>query len=119
MIEGTEDVQEITELQKNDTDFLFTKIRHSAFIRTNFEEYLTQRNIQSLILTGALIEGCVGQTALDAYEPDFHITIAEEAVLGLERNRSGIILEWLHEEFNIAISTNNEIKQSIRKLHNI
>lgn len=111
MIEDTPDVEELPEVKHFDTSLTVIKTRHSAFIRTDFEQVLRQQGVDTLVLTGAFIDGCVGLTAIDAHERDFSVVLARDAILGLRSPLADAVLELLREEFAIESLSNAEVEE--------
>ena len=83
--------------------------RQSTFIRTNFEEKLKEKNIDTLILSGVFTHGCVGRTAVDAYERDFNIILAKDASFSHMKNQEKSMLEVIKEEQEQLVLSNKEI----------
>lgn len=59
---------------------VITKHRYSVFAGTGLAELLKLRGIDTLVLCGLTTECCVQSTAWDAFERDFHVFIASDAV---------------------------------------
>ena len=87
----------------------------STFIRTNFEEILRQMNIDTLILAGVFTHGCVGRTAIDAYERDYNVIIAKDCVFSHVKNQEQAMLEVIQFEQEQMILDNQEIERFIYK----
>jgi nicotinamidase-related amidase len=64
--------------EKGDT--VITKHRYSLFAGNRLAEQLKARGIDTLVLCGVTTECCVASTAWDAFERDFHVVIAADAV---------------------------------------
>ena len=113
MIEGTRDVEELPELKTFDTDTVVIKTRHSSFIRTGFEQVLRELGVDTLVLTGAFIDGCVGLTAIDAHERDFSVVLARDAILGLRNSLADAMLELLRDEFEIKSLSDAKVEELV------
>jgi nicotinamidase-related amidase len=109
LIENTSQVQDVEGLIIPDNAANVIKTRHSTFIRTDFENMLRQKNIDSIVLTGAFVDGCVGLTAIDAWERDFQVMIAKEAVVSTDEGQGNAMLHFLNVEFGIKALTHKEI----------
>ena len=59
------------------------KNRYSAFVGTDLELKLRERNITELFLCGVATSICVMQTAIDAYNKGFKINILEKACMDI------------------------------------
>jgi len=57
-----------------------TKHRYSIFAGTGLAEKLKGRGIDTLVLCGLTTECCIQSSAWDAFERDFHVVIAADAV---------------------------------------
>ena len=90
-------------------DMVLTKTRHSAFIRTALKETLREHGVTGVVLSGCFIDGCVGLSAVDAYERDFRAVIAAEASIGLRRPLADGLLAFLREEFQVCPQTTNQL----------
>jgi nicotinamidase-related amidase len=63
-----------------DGDLVITKHRYSLFAGNRLGEDLKARGIDTLVLCGLTTECCVASTAWDAFERDFHVVVAADAV---------------------------------------
>ncbi len=79
-IEGSKGVEITEKLQPAAEDFIIKKRRPSAFFRTDLDVYLSGLNIDTLILTGTSMSGCVRATATDAFMRDYRTMIVKECV---------------------------------------
>jgi ureidoacrylate peracid hydrolase len=59
---------------------VITKHRYSLFAGNRLGEDLKARGIDTLVLCGLTTECCVASTAWDAFERDFHVVVAADAV---------------------------------------
>jgi len=109
LVEGTEDAEEIPEVHTFDTDVVITKHRHSAFIGTNLENMLRDMDVDAVVLTGYSTNACVGLTAIDAYERDFDVMLAGDAILGVNEERANLMLKYLRMEFGFEPVSNDRI----------
>jgi len=78
------EVSFLNELSPNNQDRLIEKKYASAFFKTTLAEYLKNKNIDSLVISGVTTSGCVRATALDSLQHDF-LTIVPENCVG-DRN---------------------------------
>lgn len=109
LIENTPGAQDVDGLIIPNTVAHINKTRHSTFIRTDFENMLHKMNIDSMVLTGAFVDGCVGLTAIDAWERDFPVLIAQEAVVSTDEKQGNAMLHFLDVEFGIKALKHEEI----------
>jgi nicotinamidase-related amidase len=113
LIENTPSAKDVDGLILPEKVSTIFKTRHSTFIRTDFEKMLRHMNITSLVLAGAFVDGCVGLTAIDAWERDFQVTIAKDAVVSTEEEQGDAMLRFLNVEFGIEILTHREILNNL------
>ncbi len=59
-------------------DVVIDKPRYDAFYKTNLEELLTGRNIDSLIITGTMTEVCCESTARSAMYRNYKVTMVSD-----------------------------------------
>lgn len=115
LYDGDDDVDFYEEILKYPEEETITKTRQSTFIRTNFEGLLNSLNIGTLILTGVFIHGCVGRTAVDAYERDFHVILAKEASFSDIPLQEQAMIDVITGEQEQQVLTNNEIINVLSK----
>jgi nicotinamidase-related amidase len=116
LIEGSEDVVELPEIHKYNTDIVITKTRSNSFIQTQLETYLRKLNVDTLVLTGYSTNRCVGMTAAEACERDFDVLISQDAILGPQQSRVDAMLSILRTEFGIEPVSNASIMGQISSL---
>ncbi len=109
LLEGSDEAKLLPEIKFDSTQEVVIKTRQSTFIRTNFEERLNAKNIDTLILSGVFTHGCVGRTAIDAYERDFSVIVAKEASFSHMKNQEKSMLEVIEQEQEQLILNNKEI----------
>jgi len=80
---------------------VFTKSRYDAFAGTNLGAHLRGLKRDTLVIAGLTTECCVDSTARDAFERDYHVFIAADAVAAYEKDLHGAALKAL--ELNCAI----------------
>lgn len=85
------------------------KTHRSAFIHTDFENILRKMNIDSIVLAGTFVDGCVGLSAIDAWQRYFRVAIAQDAVVYTEEVQGGVMLRFLDVEFGIKALKHEEI----------
>lgn len=113
LIEGTREAEEHPGVHKYVTDIQVIKSRHSAFIRTQLESILRDRQVDTLIMAGFSTNACVGLTAIDAYERDFKVVIAAEAILGTNLVQGNLMLDYLRNRFEVVPTPSTEIMDAI------
>jgi len=113
LVEGTEDARELTSVHRYQSDIEVIKTRGNAFLRTNLDETLRQRGVDTVVVTGYSTNRCVGITAAEALERDFEVLLAGDSILGAAPDRAETMLSFLRDEFAIEPLSNKEI---IRKI---
>ena len=79
-IEGGRGAAIIDELTPQPGDRVINKWRPSAFFRTDLEVFLGVRQIDTLLICGTSMSGCVRATATDGFMRDIRCMIVREAV---------------------------------------
>jgi nicotinamidase-related amidase len=111
--EGTWEAAPHPDLDQHETDIIVTKIRSSAFLRTNLEGTLRALGVDTVVVAGYSIDRCVGLTALDAWERDFRVILAGEAILGATPASGQSMLDYLKKAFAIEPVSNAEVKRIV------
>lgn len=88
-IEGGRGAEIIDELKPEAGDRVINKWRPSAFFRTDLEVFLGVAQIDTLLICGTSMSGCVRATATDAFMRDIRPMIVREGVA----DRSEAIME--------------------------
>jgi len=88
-IEGGRGAEIIDELKPHPGDRVIGKWRPSAFFRTDLEVFLGVARIDTLLLCGTSMSGCVRATATDAFMRDIRAMIVREGVA----DRSEAVME--------------------------
>jgi nicotinamidase-related amidase len=68
------------------------KRRYSCFFGTDLEILLKDRHTSTLVLIGGLTEVCVHYTFVDGHQPDYHMRVASDCVIGSSEARNGASL---------------------------
>jgi ureidoacrylate peracid hydrolase len=80
---------------------VFSKSRYDAFAGTSLDAHLRGLKRDTLVIAGLTTECCVDSTARDAFERDYHVFIAADAVAAYEKDLHEAALKAL--ELNCAI----------------
>lgn len=113
--EGTWEAERHPDVHSHDIDVILTKTRSSAFIRTELEHLLRERETDTVVLSGFAINRCVGLTAIDAWERDFRVMLAGEAIIGTNLADGDLMWNYLSATFEIDKLSNAEIKEELTK----
>ena len=113
LIEGTPEAEQHPDVHTCETDIVVHKTRHSAFIRTDLDEALRCRGVDTLVLAGFATDMCVGLTTIEAYERDFRVMLADDAILGTNPESGHLMLDYLRSHFGIEPMPNAGIMAAI------
>jgi nicotinamidase-related amidase len=86
-----------------DGDPFVVKPRYSAFDHTPLELILRDLEIERLLLAGTSTEGCVAQTAIDARELGFKVTVLADACATVDERVERVALEYLEAVAGVRI----------------
>lgn len=81
-------------------EMVFSKSRYNAFAGTELDRHLRELKRDTLVLAGLTTECCVNSTARDAFERDYHVFIAVDAVAAYDKDLHQAALRAL--ELNCA-----------------
>jgi len=115
LTEGTWEAEAHPDVHRDDADVVLTKTRGSAFLRTELEDLLRERGVGDVVLAGYSTNRCVGLTAIDAWERDFRVMLAGEAILGTNLAEGDWMLDYLRRAFDIEAFSNAEIEAAVFK----
>jgi nicotinamidase-related amidase len=113
LTEGTREAEQHPGVHTHPSDIVVTKTRGSAFIRTELETILTGLRVDTVVLTGFSTNRCVGLTAIDAWERDFKVILAGDAILGTDLANGELMLNYLRNAFGIKTLSNEEIQKLV------
>lgn len=80
-IEGTRGAAIIDELAPQPGDRVIRKWRPSAFFRTDLELFIQTHRIDTLIICGTSLSGCVRATVVDAFMRDIRAMVVHDGVV--------------------------------------
>ncbi|WP_217586096.1 cysteine hydrolase family protein [Lentibacillus saliphilus] len=82
----------IDELTPQESDIVLLKRRYDAFIGTELDLILRQKNIKNLIVAGVLTDGCVLGTVAHARGLDYKVCLLEDCTRGttIEKHRAAL-----------------------------
>ncbi len=78
MVEGTPGAEVVDELKPAPGDHVIHKRRSNAFYNTDLELMLRSRGIDTVIITGAVTNGCVANAVRGARERDLHVIVLND-----------------------------------------
>ena len=109
-IQGTRGAGLLDELDKRTQDLVIVKNRYSAFFKTELEKFLATNKIDTLVLAGINTHACVRMTAIDAYERDIEVMLAEDCVESWDREHHDITLRYFEKSMGIEALSNEQLK---------
>jgi nicotinamidase-related amidase len=95
-IEGTEGAQLISELNVEPSDRTVIKKRYSAFFNTDLDTVLDELGATHLVLAGINTHACVRTTAIDAYQRDYEVILAEECIGSYDQEHHDVSWRYMN-----------------------
>jgi nicotinamidase-related amidase len=83
--------------------YVRTKKRLSAFYPTDFEFLLRQLAVKNLVITGTLTDCCVLNTAFDAANRDFRVTVPRDIAAGLSEEMEDAGLKVIATHLGLVV----------------
>ena len=83
MVEGTPGSQIVDELKPAPGDHVIWKRRSNAFYNSDLELMLRSRGIDTVIITGAVTNGCIANTTRGAQERDLHVIVLSDCCVAM------------------------------------
>lgn len=77
---GSEWIEVDPRLEPRGGEVVVEKQWASGFFKTNLDEVLRQKSVDSLVVTGLTTSGCVRATAVDGLQHDYKVVVVEDAV---------------------------------------
>jgi nicotinamidase-related amidase len=81
------------------------KPRYSAFDHTPLDLILRELEVERLLLSGLSTEGCVAQTAIDARELGFKVSVLAAACATVDEQLEHVALEYLEAVAGVVIDS--------------
>jgi nicotinamidase-related amidase len=113
LTEGTWESEVHPDVRQYGGDIVVIKTRGSAFLRTDLESRFLGLDVDTVVVSGYSTDRCVGLTAIDAWERDFRVVLAGDAILGSTLADGGLMLDYLGKTFEIEPVMNAEIKRIV------
>jgi bifunctional isochorismate lyase/aryl carrier protein len=95
-IEGTRGAQLHADLDWNPNDVTIIKKRYSAFFKTELEDLLEELGVGELVLCGINTHACIRMTAIDAYQRDLRVVLAEECIDSYNEEHARVSLDYMN-----------------------
>lgn len=97
-------VQVDPRLDRQPGDELIEKQWASAFHKTDLDQHLRDRGVDSLVVTGLTTSGCVRATAVDGLQYDYRVVVPREAVGDRNEDAHAANLHDLHAKYADVVS---------------
>ncbi|SDI73752.1 cysteine hydrolase family protein [Natribacillus halophilus] len=114
-IKGTWGAEFIPELQPDEDkgDYIVQKRRHSAFAHTDFDLFLREEGIDTVVLTGNWTNVCVRSTASDALYYTYNVVCLSDATASKtdEMHKAGLVDMGLFGQ----VMTTDEYKKGVKQ----
>jgi maleamate amidohydrolase len=88
-VEGSAGAEIVPELAPGPGEWVVTKRRPSAFFQTDLHGILQSLRVDTLLIGGTSMSGCVRATVVDAFSHDYRTMVVRECVI----DRSSTVLE--------------------------
>ena len=109
-IAGTAGCQWLPELDRDPEELEIIKKRYSAFFGTRLDAVLAEIGCTRLILAGINTHACIRTTAIDAYERDYEVLIADDCTTSHDAEHHRITKRYLDGKIARFLS-NTELDQ--------
>jgi ureidoacrylate peracid hydrolase len=106
---GSELQKLLPELVIENGDVRVTKNRYSAFIRSDFENMLRQRGIDTLLIAGTKTNVCCECTARDAMMLDYKVVMLSDCTAALSDDEQRGTLENVIQQFGDVLSADEAL----------
>ena len=94
-IAGTAGCELLPELEQSPADRVIVKKRYSAFFGTDLDARLSEISPDVLVIAGVNTHACVRMTAIDAYQRDYEVMVAKDAVASNDPEHHDVTLRYL------------------------
>jgi len=111
-IAGTSGCQWLPELNRDPQEIEIIKKRYSAFFGTPLDAVLENLGCSRLILAGINTHACIRTTAIDAYQRDLEVLIADDCTTSYDTEHHQITKQYLDGKIARFLS-NIELKSAL------
>jgi nicotinamidase-related amidase len=94
LAEGTDGWQLHSALKPNKSDIVIQKKHGNAFQKTTLRQELEARNIDTLVITGLVTNGCVRATCMGAIKLGYRAVLVKDGHSTYQKKAASIIDEW-------------------------
>jgi nicotinamidase-related amidase len=100
----------VPELEQQADDYLVSKQRVGAFIGTSLDEYLRQRGVTQVFLTGIATSVGVESTARSAYDFGYNVAVVVDAITDRDAETHRYCVEKVFPRISETDTTDNVLK---------
>jgi nicotinamidase-related amidase len=100
----------VPELQQHPDDYLVSKQRWGAFIGTSLDDYLRQRGVTQVFVTGVSTSAGVESTARSAYDYGYHVVLVVDAMTDRSEEAHRHSVEKIFPRLGESDTTDNVLK---------
>jgi isochorismate hydrolase len=111
IIENTWDADIFEELAPGKGDKVVVKTRYSAFQKTDLEEFLLQKGVQDIIISGVMTNICCESTAREAFMKDFRVFFLADGTATLDDQMQLSTLRHLAYAFSVVKTIDQVINE--------
>lgn len=101
----------VPELQQKADDYLVTKQRVGAFLGTSLNDYLRQRGVTQIFLTGIATSSGVEATARSAYDLGYNVVLVIDAMTDRDTDAHRHSVERIFPKLGETETTENVLRQ--------
>ena len=113
-IAGTRGAQIHAGIERHDCEPVIVKKRYSAFFNTNLDELLTELSVGRVILAGVNTHACIRMAAIDAYQRDLRVIIADQCTDSIDQEHAAVSLNYMRGKI-AEVMSNDEIERLISR----
>lgn len=96
VIEGARGAEFHSGLDRQAGDITIIKKRYSAFFGTALEDILARGGVDEVTLCGINTHACIRMTAIDAYQRDIRVVLAEECIDSYNKEHAQVSLNYMN-----------------------
>lgn len=100
----------VTAVAPQPGDRIVLKPRYSAFDHTPLVILLRDLGVERLVMAGAATERCVVQSAIDARELGFKVTLVADALAGVDERMEQLSLEYAERIVGVRVERAEELE---------
>jgi len=104
---GAEIIEEVR--PRGQSDVVIQKTRNSAFFKTNLEDMLRSRGIDTLLFTGLATNICVESSLRDAYFRDFDAILVEDCCAAMDTRSHDSTVRTVKDAYGVVASSKQVI----------